>query len=79
MFVYREIDLRCKHADVDERGDYVVVAFEPVATMIDICHVVSFMYVVALVLNDANEFVRVVTDSDDYIWIDVFGILDSVD
>ena len=79
MFVYREVNLWCEHADVSERGDDVVIAFKPVAAMVDICHIVSFIDVVALVFNDANEFVRAVTDSDDYIWINVFGVFDSVD
>ena len=70
--------MRCEHAEVGEGGDYVVIAFKPVSTMIDICDVVSFMDVISLVFNYTNEFIRVVADCDDNIRIDVFGILDSV-
>ena len=78
MFVYCKVNLWCKYADVSEWGDDVVIALKPIATMIDICHVVSFIDVGALVFNNADEFVRAVTDSDDYIWINVFGVFDSV-
>ena len=60
-------------------SDYVVIAFKPVAAMVDICNVVSFMDVVAFVFDDANEFIRAVADCEDYIWVNVFGIFDSID